>query len=91
MAYSDRDAAIAPPSPPSQEVDFQTLCDMVDGSQDVPVAYAFGGAAPTTVSLGDGSTTLEEVVMSPLTGYRRMFVEFYPHGWNPASPTYTGG
>lgn len=86
MPYSDRDARIAPPAPASQEVDWQTLCDMVDSTQDVMVAYAFGGAAPSVVKLGNGS----ELARSNPLDYRRMFVEWYPFGWNPANPSYTG-
>lgn len=86
MPYSDRDAQIAPPAEPSKSVDWQSLCDAVDGTQDVQVAYAFGGAAPSTVKLGSG----ELLALSPLTGYRRMFVEWYATGWNPNSPDYTG-
>lgn len=86
MAYSERDARIAPPAPASQEVDWQTLCDMVDSTQDVVVAYAFGGAAPNTVKLGNGA---EMAISNPLN-YRRMFVEFFPFGWNPNNPSYTG-
>lgn len=84
MPYSDRDAQIAPPTEPAKSVDWQTLCDMVDGTQDVQVAYAFGGPAPSTVSLS-------ELIVSPTSGYRRMFVEFFAQGWNPANPSYTGG
>lgn len=84
MPYSDRDAQIAPPTEPTSSIDWQTLCDAADGTQDVMIAYAFGGGAPTTVELGS------ELMMSSLQGYRRMFVEYYATGWNPNSPDYTG-
>lgn len=87
MAYAARDAQIAPPAEPTKSVDWQTLCDMVDGTQDVQVAYAFGGTAPTTIKLGNG----ELLGLSPTTGYRRMFVEWYPLGWLASNPNYTGG
>lgn len=86
MAYSERDARIAAPTQASNEVDWQTLCDMADSTQDVMVAYAFGGAAPTTVKLGNGG----EMALSSPTDYRRMFVTFYDYGWNPANPSYSG-
>ena len=86
MAYSERDARIAPPAPASQEVDWQSLCDMADSTQDVLVAYAFGGASPTTAKLGNGA----ELAVSNPTDYRRMFVEYYAYGWDAANPSYTG-
>lgn len=75
MSYSERDARIASPPEASKEVDWQTLCDMVDSTQDVMVAYAFGGSAPTVVKLGNGT----ELARSNPTDYRRMFVEYYPY------------
>lgn len=85
MAYSERDAQIAPVAEPAKSVDWQSLCDMVDSTQDVMVAYAFGGGAPSTLDIGS------ELLVSPTSGYRRMFVEWFALGWNPDNPSYTGG
>jgi hypothetical protein len=82
MTYNVRDdVGFPPPAPTPKVVDWQTLCDMVDGSKDYPVAYSFGGNAPTMISIGKG---LPFAISTPF-GYARMFVELSPYYWNPGT------
>lgn len=87
MAFNQRDVnGFPPPNPGPRTIDFASLCAEADTSVEVPVAYAFGGNAPTMVSLGDGSP----FEISNPDGSARLFVEYEPYAWNPLSPDWNG-
>lgn len=78
MAYNSNDVTGFPPAGgDSRRIDFDTLVRMADGTEDVPVAYAFGGAAPTAISIGNG----KPFEVSANNVHARVFVEFDPYGW----------
>lgn len=68
-----------PATPPPRIISFKALVDDVDRTRDVPVTYAFGGTAPTTVPAEDGVT-----VASNPANAARWFVEYDPYYWLPA-------
>lgn len=73
----DNNRGFPPSNPPPRVIDFASLCEFADGSRDVPVAYNFGGGAPTTIKA-------ENVEIETLqAGGRREFVEFDPYAWVP--------
>lgn len=85
MAFNPHD--IFPGALPQRQVDLQTLCEALDSSEDIPVVYAFGGAAPTAVKL-NGREVLESKFTGALTDKKgvpgctgRAFVEFEPYSW----------
>jgi hypothetical protein len=86
MPYSPQDVIGFPPPSTYRQIDFASLVAMADGTQEVPVVYAFGGNAPTMVSIGNGTP----FAVSANSGYARMFVEFLPYAWNPLSPDWNG-
>lgn len=86
MTYNVNDVIGFPPPSRYRQIDFASLVELADGTQEVPVVYAFGGNAPTMVSIGDGAP----FAISSVTGYARMFVEFSPYYWNPLSPDWNG-
>ena len=78
MAFNQRDVTGFPPADGGyREIDFESLVREADGTEDVPVSYAFGGAAPTTISIGNGSP----FDISADNAHARVFVEFDPYGW----------
>lgn len=95
MPYSIKDKiGFPPPAPPPKIIDFKTLVDIADSSSAFPVAYTFGGNAPTEL-------TAEQVAdyrqggakiggASDSNSYGRMFVEDRPYYWNPNSPDWNG-
>lgn len=67
-----------PPATPSpRSVLFSALVDNADRTREVPVVYAFGGQAPTTLPVG------EAVQSSRIANATRVFVEFDPYSWMP--------
>lgn len=87
MPYSQRDVTGFPPANPGyRQIDFASLVAMADGTQEVPVVYAFGGNAPTMISIGNG----KPFAVNSTSGYARMFVEFLPYYWLPTSPDWNG-
>lgn len=79
MTYNPRDVIGFPPPSGYREIDFASLVADVDSGPAVPVVYAFGGNAPTLVSIGNGMP----FEISSTNGYTRMFVEFDPYSWDP--------
>jgi hypothetical protein len=78
MAYNVNDV-IGFPAPTSyRQIDFASLVQDIDSTQEVPVVYAFGGNAPTMISIGNG----KPFAVSSNSGYARMFVEFNPYSWD---------
>lgn len=87
MTYNIRDVTgFPPPTPGYREIDFAALVAMADGTQEVPVVYAFGGNAPTMISIGNGNP----FAVPNTAGSARLFVEFEPYYWNPQSPDWNG-
>lgn len=86
MPYNVRDVAGFPPPSQYREIDWQSLCDLADPTKVIPVSYAFGGASPDAIVLSDGS----QLRSSGIYNATRMFVEFTPYYWNPASPDWNG-
>lgn len=83
MTYNVRDVIGFPPPSSYREVPFSSLVAEVDGTVEVPVVYAFGGNAPTMVSIGNGAP----FEIASTNGYSRMFVEFNPYSWDSYGPT----
>lgn len=92
MVYSIRDViGFPPPNEPMRVMDWQTICDMADASIDVPIVYAFGGNAPTTVKLVNGAySSADTMGMSKTLGSARVFQELRPYYWNQLSPDWDG-
>jgi hypothetical protein len=78
MTYNVRDVTGFPPPSRHRRVQFSELVAEVDQTVDVPVVYAFGGNAPTAISIGNGNP----FEISSINGYARMFVEFNPYSWD---------
>ena len=87
MTFNIRDTiGFPPPVPPPRTVDFQSLVDAVDSSVTYPIAYSFGGNAPTELPV----ERLNNILPSDTTNYGRMFAEDRPYYWNPNSPDWNG-
>lgn len=86
MAYNIKDTIGFPAPVQFKQIDFASLVANVDSTRDVPVVYAFGGNAPTLISIGNGTP----FAIGSTSGYTRMFVEFEPYSWDPYSPEWNG-
>jgi hypothetical protein len=78
MTYNVRDTVGFPPPSNFRQISFEALVSYVDPTAEVPVVYAFGGNAPTAISIGNG----KPFEISSTSGYARMFVEFDPYSWD---------
>lgn len=67
-----------PPSHAPRTISFKALVEDADSTREVPVTYAFGGQAPTTVPVVGSVLTAAEPQAA-----RRWFVEMQPYYWMP--------
>lgn len=65
-----------PPAPAPRTISFKSLVEDADGTREVPVTYAFGGQAPTTVPVSEG---VQEAARPSMAA--RWFVEMDPYYW----------
>jgi hypothetical protein len=91
VTYNIRDViGFPPPSDPTKTIDWQSICDNLDRSRELPVVYSFGGNAPTTVNMVNGlMSSMNEMGQSSRFG-TRIFVEYTPYYWMPSSPDWNG-
>lgn len=95
MAYNQRD--VFPKALPPKFIQFSAIVEQADPSVDIPVTYAFGTAAPTTININ--SRTSKGAISREVLGATsqgpfgpkgtqavaqgRMFIEFQPYSWYP--------
>jgi hypothetical protein len=98
MAYSIKDViGFPPPTRPPRTIDWQSLVNLADDSVKYPIAYAFGGNAPTMIAVDEINAvvtgpghSMDLIRDSNPNSYGRMFAESRSYYWDPLSPDYNG-